>query len=89
MIGANVRIMDHDFHSMDSLKRFHQQSSEIASRPIQIGKDVFIGTNAIILKGVTIGNNVIVGAGAVVSIEHVPDESIVVGNPARILTPKH
>ena len=37
------------------------------SKPIQIGNDVWIGTNVSILPGVTIGNNVIVAAGAVVT----------------------
>ena len=52
--------------------------------PVRIGDDVFIGKNAIILPGVTIGSRVIVGAGAVVG-KDVPDNSVVAGNPARII----
>lgn len=43
-----------------------------------------IGANATLLPGVKIGKNALVGAGAVVT-EDVPDEAVVVGNPARII----
>ncbi|MEZ8822936.1 DapH/DapD/GlmU-related protein [Vibrio amylolyticus] len=52
-----------------------------------IGHDVWIGHGAIILPGVTIGNGSIVGAGSVVT-KDVPDYSIVVGNPAKVLRPR-
>lgn len=50
---------------------------------VNIGDNVFIGINSIVLPNVTIGNNVIVGAGTVVA-KDVPDNSVVVGNPMRI-----
>ncbi len=43
-----------------------------------------IGANATLLPGVTIGENALVGAGAVV-VEDVPDNAVVVGNPARVI----
>lgn len=49
-----------------------------------IGSRVFIGAEAIILPNVTIGNDVIVGAGSVVN-KDVPSNSVVVGNPARVI----
>ncbi len=49
---------------------------------VVIGDNVFIGAKAIVLPGVKIGNNVVVGAGAVVS-KDVPDNSVVVGIPAK------
>lgn len=52
-------------------------------RPV-IGDNVSLGCNVIIIGGVHIGNNVTIGAGAVV-VKDVPDNAIVVGNPARIL----
>jgi len=52
--------------------------------PIEIGHDVFIGVNSILLPGVRIGNRVIIGAGSVVT-KSVPDGCLVAGNPARIL----
>lgn len=54
------------------------------SRPVFIGKHVWIGVGVIILPGVRIGDYAIIGAGAVVS-RHVPEGAIVVGNPARII----
>lgn len=53
-------------------------------RSINIGNDVWIGENAIILDGVTIGNGVIVGAGSVVT-KDIPDYQIVGGNPAKLI----
>ncbi len=52
--------------------------------PIEIGSDVFIGTNSIILPGVRIGNRVIVAAGSVVN-RSIPDNCVVAGVPARFI----
>ncbi|MBK0378021.1 serine acetyltransferase [Mucilaginibacter segetis] len=57
------------------------------SNPPRIGNNVNIGANASIIGDITIGNNVLIGAGAVV-VKNIPDNSIVVGNPARILPGK-
>ena len=54
------------------------------TKPITIGDNVYIGNNVIILPGVNIGNKVIIGAGAIVS-KDIPDNSVVVGVPARII----
>lgn len=51
---------------------------------IRIGDNTYIGLNCIILPGTQIGNNCIVGAGSVVR-GAIPDNSIVVGNPATVL----
>lgn len=83
LIGANVRIFDHDFHSLNYTER--GAFREGASSPISIGDDVFIGTNAVILKGVKIGNRSIIGAGAVVAGLEIPCDSLVAGNPAKII----
>ena len=53
-------------------------------KPIEIMNNVFIGCNSTILGGVTIGNNVVVAAGSVVT-HDVPDNSVVAGNPARVI----
>jgi len=51
-------------------------------RPIEIGRNVWIGTHAVILPGVTIGDNAVVGAGAVVT-QDVAAGAVVTGVPAR------
>ena len=51
---------------------------------IKIGSNVFIGADVIILPTVNIGNNVVIGAGSVVT-KDVPSNSIVVGNPAKVI----
>ncbi|MGO5327412.1 acyltransferase [Oscillospiraceae bacterium LCP21S3_A1] len=51
---------------------------------ITIGNEVFVGADAIILPNVSIGNNVIIAAGAVVT-KDVPNNSLVAGNPARVI----
>lgn len=51
---------------------------------VDIGNDVFIGAAAIVLPNVKIGNKVIVGAGSVVT-KDIPDNSVAVGNPARVI----
>ena len=55
-----------------------------SSGKVTIGNNVFIGMNAVILKGVTVGNNVIIGAGSLVN-KDVPDNCVVAGNPARVI----
>jgi maltose O-acetyltransferase len=52
---------------------------------ISIGDNVFIGMRSIVLPGATIGNNVIIGAGSVIT-KDVPDNVVVAGNPARIIS---
>ncbi len=52
--------------------------------PVRIGRGSWIGARAIILPGVTIGSRCLVAAGAVVA-KDVPDDSLVAGNPARIV----
>ena len=54
-------------------------------RKIEIGENCFIGARSVILPGTTIGNNCIIGAGSVVR-GHIEDNSIVVGNPAIVVS---
>lgn len=54
------------------------------TKPIKIGNDVFIGFRTLILPGVTIGNRCVIGAGSVVN-RDIPDNSLAVGNPCRVI----
>ncbi len=53
-------------------------------RPVHIGNNVWIGSGAIILPGVTIGDNSVIGAGSIVT-KDIPANVVAVGNPCRVL----
>jgi len=82
-LGGNVRVFDHNYHSLNWEHRRNSalDSQHVRSAPVVIGSDVFIGTNALILKGVTIGDRAIISAGSVVT-SNVPADEIWGGNPA-------
>ncbi|WP_379953135.1 acyltransferase [Dokdonia sp. R78006] len=65
-------------HSNEDLTK-HKKSD-----PIKIGKNVWIGSNCVVLPGIQIGNSTIIGAGAVVT-KNIPSHSIAVGNPAKVI----
>ena len=80
-IGDNVMIGPNTTITLSPKKRREHlgQASEI-----RIGNDVWLGANVTILPGVSIGDNVVVGAGAVVT-KDIPDNSLAVGVPARVM----
>jgi maltose O-acetyltransferase len=78
VIGPGVHIYDSDFHALEAAER---ATGEPRRAAVRIADDVFIGTNAIVLKGVNVAAGSVVGAGAVVSAD-VPENTIVAGNPA-------
>lgn len=51
---------------------------------VNIGDNVFIGAESVVLPNVTIGSNVIIGANSTVT-HDIPDDSVVVGSPARVI----
>ena len=86
LVGGNVRIYDHDFHSLDSRIRGSAHDAEnIRTRAVHIANDCFIGTGAVILKGTDLGARTIVAAGSVVFGLSTPPDSLVKGNPAVIV----
>ncbi|HPR92761.1 MAG: CatB-related O-acetyltransferase [Syntrophomonadaceae bacterium] len=98
-IAAAVKIGLHD-HSIDvatthpfifykeyGLTKHDYISADINPTPMDpviIGNDVWIGTNAVILRGVTVGDGAVIGAGAIVT-RDVPPYAIVTGVPAKVL----
>lgn len=83
-VGAGAMIFDNDFHSPVGEWTWGAAAPD-NPKPIIIGRGVFIGARAIILKGVTISDRAIVGAGAVVT-KDVPTRQVVAGNPARLVS---
>jgi acetyltransferase-like isoleucine patch superfamily enzyme len=79
ILGAGCLVIDNDFHARTDELRWGDSDPQQA-RPVHIGRGCFIGTRAIILKGVTLGDGVIVGAGAVVTRSF--ESGLVSGNPA-------
>ncbi len=77
LIGHNVVLATVD-HDMDPYDRHNHYA------PIHIGDRVWIGSSAVITKGVTIGENAVVAAGAVVT-RDVPANTVVGGVPARVI----
>lgn len=79
-ISWDVEILDCDMHAIVA-----EDGHELPNRaPVVIEDRVWIGTRAVILKGVTIGHDSIVAAGAVVA-QSVPPNSICAGNPAKVI----
>lgn len=76
-LAPRVHILAHDASTWVFL-RYTRVSN------VTIGDNVFIGAGSIVLPGVSIGNNVVIGAGSVVS-RDIPDGSVAVGNPARVV----
>lgn len=82
-VGGNASIVDFDFHPLVPEER-KENFNDGASAPIVIEDDVFVGMEALVLKGVTIGEGAVVGAGAVVT-QDVPPRTVVAGNPASVV----
>lgn len=76
-IARDVVIRDYDGHTIE-LPDYQ------ISKPITIGKHVWIGNRAMILKGVTIGDGAIIAAGSIVT-KDVPEKTVVAGIPAKIV----
>jgi maltose O-acetyltransferase len=81
-VGDNVTITSSALIAHDASMKNILGKSLIGR--INIGNNVFVGYNSIILPDTTIGNNVVVGAGSVIS-KNIPDNSVVVGN-SRIIS---
>jgi acetyltransferase-like isoleucine patch superfamily enzyme len=96
LISWNVGIADSDFHPLEPAQRLIDAQAlapffkdrparpKLKTAPVRIADNVWIGMNAVILKGVSIGENSIVAAGSVVT-KSIPPNTIVAGNPAVIV----
>lgn len=85
MLGANVTVVDTDFHPLSSRARRYEPALEPSPGDrVAIGRNVFIGTRSIVLKGVSIGDDAVIGAGSIV-VSDIPSGAVAAGNPARVI----
>lgn len=90
-IASSTIISDTDFHPADPVQRLkqvdgeHFSFSDVGKKEVVIGNNVWIGWNCTILKGVSIGDNCIVAAGSVVLKGDYPRNTLIGGNPARVV----
>jgi acetyltransferase-like isoleucine patch superfamily enzyme len=84
-IGPNCYLTDHD-HGLDP--NFPPLKQPMVAQKTVIGDRVWLGANVTVLKGVTIGNDAVIGAGSVVT-KDIPDGSIAVGIPAKVIKQKN
>ena len=89
LIGSRVFISDHNhgnYQTQDaaSAPEIPPADRPLSSRPVRIGRNVWLGEQVCILPGVTIGDGAIVGANSVVT-RDIPPNSIAAGNPARVI----
>lgn len=76
LIAANVQLISNN-HDLANRR-------VITCKPVRICRNAWVGAGATILPGVTVGENAVVGAASVVT-KDVPANTIVVGNPARVI----
>lgn len=88
-IGKNCSISQHitmiaSNHNIRKGTDINKQGWDETKTGIYIGDDVWIGANSVILPGVRIGSGAVIGAGSIVT-KDIPENAIVVGNPARVV----
>jgi maltose O-acetyltransferase len=81
LIGTNCQIVDSDFHDLNPNKRM---GGKAKTAKVSIGKNVFIGSNVVVLKGVKIGDNTVIANGSVVT-KSIPENVIAGGVPAKMI----
>ena len=85
MIASRVYISDHSHGNITAEDlTFAPAKRPLVSKPVVIGRNVWLGEGCCILPGVTLGDNVIVGANAVVT-HSFPSNSVIAGVPARVI----
>lgn len=84
LIAANCQIFDSNAHDVSFPNVQNRINTTGESKPITIEDDVWIGTNSIILPGVTVGRGSVISANSVVN-NSIPPMVIAGGNPAKIL----
>lgn len=85
-INMNFQLLTHDWSCFVFRLNYHDFIN--SSGRVSIGSNIYIGTNVIVLKGVTIGDNCIIGAGSIVT-HDIPANSVAMGAPCRVVCSLH
>lgn len=82
MIAQNIVIsgLNHGYEDVT----VPPSEQKVTCKPIIISDNVWIGANSVITAGVTLGKHCVIGAGSIVT-KSIPDYSVAVGNPARVI----
>jgi acetyltransferase-like isoleucine patch superfamily enzyme len=83
-VGHNVNFINDKFPRATNLDGGLQTDSDWTVQTTRVGRRASIGTGTVILGGITIGEGAIIGAGSVVT-RDVPNLTVVMGNPARVV----
>jgi len=87
-IGDNTKIASFcfitDFNHKFTNKNKNLVEQGYDTKPVMIGRNVWIGTHSVVLPGVSIGDRSVIGAGSIVT-KDIPSNSIAVGNPAKVI----
>jgi maltose O-acetyltransferase len=81
LFGPGVQVLT-PMHPLNAAQR----RKEKYGRPVEIGRDVWVGAGALILPGVTIGDEAVIGAGSIVT-RDIPARVFAAGNPCRVIRP--
>ena len=84
LIATGVSLIGYDSHPVDPIRRSRGDPPDAGDESIVIGDYAWLGTNALVLKGVTIGEAAVIGAGSVVT-QDIPPYTVAVGQPARVV----
>jgi tetrahydrodipicolinate N-succinyltransferase len=83
LVARNVYISDHIHHYQDTSRPIRRQGIDKVA-PVVVGRGAWLGQNVIVCPGVRIGRGAVVGGNSVVT-EDIPDFSVAVGAPARVV----
>lgn len=78
--GVVISGLNHNYENIE----LNISDQGVSTSQVTIHDDVWIGANSVIAAGITIGRHCVIGAGSIVT-KNIPDYSVAVGNPAKII----
>ncbi len=84
VLMASGVLISSENHSIDPESNIPYMDQRLKAKPVRIGEGSWLGEKVMVMPGVTIGKKCVIGAGAIVT-KDIPDYSIAVGNPAKVI----